>query len=238
MLNSVSTGNGGSDSTSGAAKITQRIRLWQFVIVLVLLVFAVRAFYVQVVRYEFYRKTALSDQLRQYEIPAARGGIKAWDGDRIVPLVLNQKLFTVYADPSFVKAKDRDKVAATLADVIGGKPADYRDKISEDGDNKGRRYVILKKKITKQQRDTLLGFEYPGIGAQEQPYRTYPQGALAGQVLGFVKEDGKGTYGIEQSLENQLNGVPGELKAITDARGVPLVAGGDNIEKRPEAGKD
>lgn len=223
---------------SAAVKAAQRIRLWQGLLILLLAVFIVRAFYVQVVRYEYYRKTALADQLRQYEVPAARGGIKAYDGNRLVPMVLNQKLYTVYADPTFVKDKDRAAVASTLADVIGGKPSDYKGKISDEGDNEGRRYVILKKKVSKSQRDKLLGFKYPGIGAQEQTYRTYPQGSMAGQVLGFVREDGSGTYGIEQSQDSLLKGVPGELKAITDASGVPLVASGDNIEKRPVSGKD
>jgi cell division protein FtsI (penicillin-binding protein 3) len=138
----------------------------------------------------------------------------------------------VYADPSFIK--DTGKISASLADVLGGKPSDYADKMAD----KKRRYVILKKRVSKESRDKLLALEYPGIGAQEQSYRTYPQGGLAGQVLGFVTEDGKGTYGVEQAMNGQLTGTPGELKAITDARGVPLVASSDNIEVQPKAGQD
>jgi len=39
-------------------------------------------------------------------------------------------------------------------------------------------------------------------------------------------------------LDNQLAGQPGELKAITDVRGVPLAANTDNTSKEPVAGKD
>lgn len=215
-----------------AAKAARRIRVWHFLLIAALALFAGRAFYVQVIQYDYYRKTALSDQLKQYEVPAARGKVLAYDGKTAVPLVLNQRLYTVYADPVFIK--DAAKVSGTLADVLGGKPGDYAGKMTD----KERRYVIMKKKVSKQQRDKLLGFEYPGIGAQEEAYRTYPQGAMASQLLGFVKEDGQGTYGIEQTLDDLLSGTPGELKAITDARGVPLVASSDNVEKQPQPGSD
>ncbi len=226
--------NAAQKTAQAAYRTVRRIQVWHFILMVVLAIFVGRAFYVQVIRYDFYSKAALNDQQKQYEIPAARGGIKAYDGETIIPLVLNQKLYTVYADPSFVKDKDRNKVADSLASSLGGKPADYSDKLTD----KKRRYVIMKKKVTKDQRDKLLAFEYPGVGAQEQPYRTYPQGSMAGQVLGFVKEDGQGTYGIEQALNDTLAGKPGELKAITDARGVPLVASGDNVEAHPQIGSD
>ncbi len=215
-------------------KAVRRIRVWQFVVVTILAIFAVRAFYVQVIQYEYYHNSALSDQLKQYEIPAVRGGIKAYDGAAVVPLVLNQKLYTIYADPSFIKDRDRAKVSAALASSLGGQPGDYTDKLSD----KKSRYAILKKKVSKEQRDKLLAYEYPGIGAQEQPYRTYPQGTMAAQILGFLKDDGKGAYGIEEVLQEQLDGEPGELKAITDARGVPLAANASNVEVKPQAGSD
>lgn len=215
-----------------AFRAVKRIRIWHLVLMVVLMVFASRAFYVQVVQYEYYRKTALNDQLKQYEIPAARGAIKAYDGKNVISLVLNQKMYTVYADPSFIK--DSTKVANAIASTLGGHADDYAGKMAD----KERRYVILKKKVNRAERDKLLALEFPGVGAQEQPYRTYPQGSLAGQVLGFVKEDGQGTYGLEQALQNTLAGKPGELKAITDARGVPLVASGNNVEAQPQVGTD
>jgi len=199
---------------------------------LVLVVFAVRAFYVQIIRYNYYHKTALGDQLKQYEIPASRGTIKAHDGNSVVPVVLNQKLYTVYADPSFVK--DPSSLSQKVSSIIGGDAKQYKEQMSQ----KGLRYTILAKKVPKEQAEKLLSYKYPGVGTQEQTYRTYPQGALAGQVLGFVPDDGKGRYGIEQALNSELSGKSGELKAITDAGGVPLAANGSNVETHPVSGKD
>ena len=219
-------------TTANVGQAARRILAWHIVLMAILGLFVGRAFYVQVVRHEYYRTTALSDQLKQYQIPAARGTISAYDGGQTVPIVLNQKLYTIYADPTYVK--DADKVAGSLADILGGKPAHYQDLLKTPN----RRYVILAKKATKDQQQKLLAMKYPGLGAQEQSYRTYPQGALAGQVLGFVNDDGQGTYGIEQSLTKDLSGRPGELKAITDAQGVPLAASGNNVESDPVSGKD
>lgn len=214
------------------ARAVRRIQVWQVLLLMILAVFVVRAFYVQVVRYDYYRTTALNDQLKQYEIPADRGTISAYDGSEKVPIVMNQKLYTLYADPTFIK--DPAKVATTVADVIGGNKAEYEGAMRL----KDKRYVILAKKVTKQRQAKLLAFKYPGLGAQEQTYRTYPQGSLAGQILGFVNDEERGTYGIEQTYHTQLSGKPGELKAITDAQGVPLAANGSNVDINPVAGND
>jgi cell division protein FtsI (penicillin-binding protein 3) len=213
-------------------KVVQRIQIWHVLLMVVLAVFIARAFYIQVVRHDYYRNTALSDQLKQYQIPADRGLISAYDGSQQIPIVLNQKLFTVYADPVYIK--DPAKVASSVAAVVGGNQQTYQKLLKSPG----KRYVILAKKVTKEQRQKLLAFKYPGLGAQEQTYRTYPQGSMAGQVLGFVNDGGDGTYGIEQALSGDLAGKPGELKAITDAQGVPLAASGSNVESDPVAGKD
>lgn len=210
----------------------RRINIWYIFLLAVITVFALRSFYVQVIRYDYYHKAALSDQLKQYQIPANRGIIEAYDGGNVIPLVLNQKLYTIYADPLFIK--NATSVANTLANVLGGNTGDYLSGMQ----TKNTRYVVLAKKITAAHKDALLAYKYPGIGAQEQDYRTYPQGTLAAQLLGFVNDSGNGEYGIEQALNNELSGVPGELKAITDASGVPLASSNNNVDTRPQAGSN
>lgn len=210
----------------------RRVRIWYGLLIVVLTVFGVRLFYVQIIRHDHYKQAALSDQLKQYEIQPPRGTIRALDGTSVVPIVLNQRLYTVYADPTFVK--NPEKVADSLATVLGGTSNDYVDKLKKSG----TRYVVIAKKVDKDKKTKLLGYGYPGIGAQEQDYRTYPQGTMAAQVLGFVNAEGKGTYGIEQALNSELAGKPGELKAITDVHGVPLAANAGNISRPAVAGDD
>lgn len=221
-----------ADEQAATGRAVGRIRLWHFLLMAIFAIFAVRAFYVQVIRYEYYHASALNDQLKQYEIPAKRGIIRAYDGGQSVPIVLNERLFTIYADPMYIK--EPEDVARTVASVVGGDPSEYE----KDMQNKNRRYVVLAKKVSKEKKEKLLAYKYPGLGAQEQSYRMYAQGAMAAQLLGFVNEEGDGKYGIEQALNEKLAGKPGELKAITDVQGVPLAANGSNVESQPQAGED
>jgi len=201
-------------------------------VVAVLVIFGVRIFYLQIIQHEHYRLAALADQFKEYQIAPTRGLIKAHDGDAIVPIVLNQRLYTVYADPSLVK--EADEAAETLAATLGGKTGDYIDKLRTEK----TRYVVIAKKVTEEQKQEILKHKYAGIGAQDQYYRIYPNGTLGSQLLGFVNNDGQGTYGIEQALDVELKGVPGQLKAVTDVNGVPLAANRDNVLIAPEPGKD
>jgi cell division protein FtsI/penicillin-binding protein 2 len=205
-------------------KAVRRVRLFFLLVVFTIGIFWVRAFYLQVIKHDYYRLAAQSDQLKEYEIAAPRGIIQAYNGENLVPIVLNQKLYTLYADPSLVKNTDR--AAETLAATLGGNIADYEKKLKTPK----TRYVILAKKLSPEQRTAILKHKYPGIGAQEISYRTYPNGALASQVLGFVNDEGKGVYGVEQALNNRLSGKPGLLKAVTDVHGIPLAANSDNVQ--------
>ncbi|HLZ15144.1 MAG TPA: penicillin-binding transpeptidase domain-containing protein, partial [Candidatus Saccharimonadales bacterium] len=204
---------------------------WCFVaIVFVFGVFLVRLFYLQVIRYDYFHKAALSDQLKEYQIPATRGLIEAHSGGGVVPIVLNQTLYTLYADPSLVKNAGQD--ADMLAAALGGKSGDYETKLKTSG----TRYVVLARKVPADQKEAILKHKYPGIGAQAVTYRTYPNGQLAAQLLGFVNADGTGTYGIEQALNSELAGKAGMLKAVTDINGVPLAASSGNVDIAPTSG--
>lgn len=190
----------------------------------------VRLFYLQVLRHDYYQRSAYKSQLKQYEIPAERGTISAHDGSAVVPLVLNETLFTLYADPAYVK--DAEHSAVEVQKVIGGDVADIASKLTMPD----MRYVILAKKLSREQKDRIDALKLKGIGTQDAPYRTYPDGQLASQTLGFVNEDGEGKYGLEEALNNELSGKPGMLRAITDASGVPLAANKDNRVTDPVKG--
>ncbi|MET1033578.1 MAG: penicillin-binding protein 2 [Candidatus Saccharimonadales bacterium] len=209
-----------------------RARLWYVIIMVIFGVFLVRLFYLQIIRHDYYKQSAAVGHLKEYEISAARGVIKAHSGSAVVPIALNQTLYTVYADPTIVK--DQAKVAETLASILKGNSADYESQLR----TKDTRYVVIARKVTQVQKEELLKKKFPGVGAQEQPYRTYPNGSLAAQVLGFVNNESKGVYGVEQALDSTLAGKAGQLKAVTDVHGVPLAANTDNILTQPQPGSD
>ncbi|MDQ3064781.1 MAG: penicillin-binding protein 2 [bacterium] len=210
----------------------RRARIMYGLLVFVSAVFIVRLFYLQVIRHDYYSKAALNSQLKEYQIPAERGVISVQNGSSVTPLVLNETKYTLFADPVYVKEPEKHSV--DIARIINGDAA----KISEQLKTADTRYVVLAKKLSEEQHKQISDLDIAGIGTREASYRTYPQGNLAAQVLGFVNEDGKGQYGFEQAYDENLSGKPGELKAITDARGVPLVSSPDNIVTEAEPGSD
>jgi stage V sporulation protein D (sporulation-specific penicillin-binding protein) len=220
-----------SPNTNNNITSIKRVRLWYGALLLVVVIFGIKLFYVQIIQYGHYKQAALNDQLEQYKIPPTRGLIEAQEGNSNVPIVLNQELYTLYVDPTLVK--NVDNVGSKLASAIGGSSDNY-DSLMKTKDT---RYVILAHKITQDQSNKILAMKIPGIGTQGQDYRIYPDGSLASQVLGFVNNSGQGEYGLEQALNKQLTGTPGELKAVTDASGVPLAASKGNIDRQPVNGK-
>ncbi len=207
-----------------------RIRIVYGFIVIIMAIFVIRLFYLQVIKHDYYQTTALQGQYKEYELPAKRGVIEAHNGDGTVPIVLNEVKYTLFADPVYIK--DKQAVASSIQKITGGNTDEIKNKFQDNS-----RYVVLAKKLNKDQKESIDKLELKGIGTREQSYRTYPQGEMAASLLGFVNDEGEGKYGLEQALNDQLKGRPGQLKAITDARGVPLVANKDNIIKDAENGK-
>ncbi|MBA2279021.1 penicillin-binding protein 2 [Candidatus Saccharibacteria bacterium] len=218
----------GPSITVSSAK---RARIIYGLLLLVSSVFIIRLFYLQVIRHDYYRQAALDYQLKEYQIPAERGVILAHNGSQTTPLVLNETKYTLFADPIYVK--EPEKHAVELAAIIQGDAGALVSQLKTPD----TRYVVLAKKLSREQHEKINELDIAGIGTREESYRTYPQGSLAAQILGFVNDDGNGQYGIEQALDERLQGVPGELKAITDARGVPLVSNPDNIVTEAQTGE-
>jgi cell division protein FtsI/penicillin-binding protein 2 len=101
----------------------RRLSIWYAVVIFIIGVIIARLFYLQVIKHDYYQQAALNDQLKQYSIAADRGLIEAHQGSDVVPLVLNQKLYTLYADPSLVT--NPSDSAAKLANITHGKAGDY-----------------------------------------------------------------------------------------------------------------
>jgi cell division protein FtsI/penicillin-binding protein 2 len=215
---------------SNRVSTNRRLTVWYAAVLLIIAIIVIRLFYIQIIRHDYYQRAALSDQLKQYTISADRGLIEAYQGGNVVPLVLNQKLYTLYADPTLVK--DQAKTAAKLTAITHDKTSDYESLMK----TRNSRYEVLAQRLSQQQQAAITALKLPGIGLLAQDYRTYPEGELAAQVLGFVDNSGTGRYGIEQQFNSQLAGTPGLLKAITDVNGVPLAASRDNIRINPKSG--
>ena len=197
---------------------------------LVGLVVGLRLIDLQIIQYSHYQALATNEHQRKYEVPADRGQIYLLDGDTKVPLALDESLKLLYADPSLITKKAA--TASALAAVTGDPASQYLQDLNQGGE-----YVVLKGRIDNTLAARIENLHLYGIGMVSQDYRTYPEGSLASQVLGFVNDNGDGQYGIEGYLNNELKGTPGLLNAKIDTNGVPI-ATADNISRPAIPGDD
>lgn len=217
-----------SDKTTSA-----RAKFLLVIVVAMAIIFVLRLFYLQIIQYSYYKDLADQTQIKQRVIPAQRGLIYAMDGDNPVVLVSNQTVYTVFADPPMVT--DKAKVVSTIQADAGDQA---RDNLTDLLNNTNSRYQILATKVPRSAAEKIKSANLAGIGFQANSQRVYPEGALAGQLLGFVDANGDGQYGVEGGLNSELSGTDGVLKSVTDVNSVPLTLGNQNIDKPAVNGKN
>lgn len=204
-----------------------------YILLAVLGLFAFRLFYLQVIQHGYYKERAYQTQVSKLTIVPERGKVYALDGATPVPLVLNETVYTVFADPQEVD--DIPAVHRALRAIAGGNLVDdYESRL----DDKKLRYVPVARQLTRTQAEKLREKELAGIGFQKGSRRVYPEGQTGSQMLGYVNNDGLGQYGLEGALNTQLTGQAGLLQTVTDVRQIPLTIGQNEISKPAVDGTD
>jgi cell division protein FtsI (penicillin-binding protein 3) len=203
------------------------------VTLIIMAVFVVRLFYLQVIQHEYYLGLADQEQLKQLVIPAKRGEIYAMDGVTPVKMVLNEAVYTVFVDPKVVS--EPKAIIEVIQQVAGGNAQPNLDALLA---RKESRYQIVAKKVTRKQAEMMQSKHLKGLGFQEESQRVYPEAQLAAQTLGFVNNEGNGQYGIEEALNDRLKGKNGSLQSVTDVSNVPLTIGNKNINTPAKNGEN
>ncbi len=89
----------------------------------------------------------------------------------------------------------------------------------------------LKRALQEQAAEGALG-GLTGLQFKAHPQRSYPENALASNILGFVNREGKGYFGIEENYDNLLAGNPVSVLIPTDpnkAYEIPRVPDGTTM---------
>jgi cell division protein FtsI (penicillin-binding protein 3) len=196
-----------------ARVVNSRIRLLLLSIVVVFGVLLGRATWIATVRASSLSSFAQDQTKVTMVLPAGRGTIFDAMG---TPLALGEQATTVYVDPHEITHPRTE--AAKAARVLGLKPKDVLRAITTADTHFA--YVARKaspKLATKLAQKRLPGFHFYG-----EERRSYPQGALASQVLGFAGVDNKGLSGLELELNSQLTGAVGSQTVVRDPTGRPI----------------
>ncbi len=193
--------------------IERRIGLIFAVFLLALVAIAGRAVYLQTAKAGHLKKLAVGQQESRLEIPARRGSILDRNGE---VLATNKSAITVVTTPYLIKNPAR--VAERIAPHLSAEPQEVLPKLADP--DKG--FVYLARQIDPDGAARIKKMEIEGIDFIDESKRQFPQGSVAGQLLGTVGTDGKGLLGLEFMHEKTLNGQPGEQRVIKDARGDPI----------------
>ena len=210
-----------------------RTRILGVGLLVMVAIFVVRLFYIQVIKHDFYETEAYKSQVTKFTIQPKRGQVYAMDGHDTTPLVLNESVYTVFADPQEVK--DPDKIARTMRRIAGG---NVLSGFEENLTSSKLRYVVMARQVSRAQAELIKRENLSGVGLQEAHRRVYPEGQLGAQMLGFVDSEGKGQYGLEGFLDKRLTGTPGQLQAVTDVRRIPLTIGSGDVRQAAHDGDD
>ena len=165
-----------------------------FLFALALMGLWARAYYVQVVKGPEYAKMANRQYWASETVSGKRGEIFDRNG-----LLLAKSIVTpsVYVRPNEIK--DPWTVSHRLGAILGVQPKNIA---AEMGPKK--RFVWVARKISDAQAQAIKAEALPGVYLETENSRQYPQGHMAGQLLGFLNMDGQGIEGLEKSFNDLL----------------------------------
>ena len=187
-----------------------------------------RTYWYQVVEHERFRALASEEHRLKKAIVPRRGDILDRNG---YPLAISVMYHSLYAYPPSVK--DPHSASDALARLIG----QPRDEILSKLRSGGNGAVLLKRKLPSDVSTKIANLNLPGVFLQSEPFRGYPEGSIASQLLGFVGVDFKGLAGLELSLDRELGGEPGLLEAERDTIGGEIAIGRREVVP-PKHGSD
>lgn len=211
----------------GRAGRRARLVVLAVAVVLVVAVFAGRLVYVQAVRGPSVAQQARDERLSTISIIGARGQITDRDGVALATSVerydisVNQRLVGEYRGKGAPDDPDGALgVAKRLAPLLGADAAVL------GGELVGTRsFKYLQKGVLPQVAREIFAMRLPGINVDKVADRVYPNGPLAGNIIGFVNSNGQGLEGLEASLDDRLKGTPGTEVFERGAKGQQVPGG-------------
>lgn len=192
--------------------IERRIGLLFGGFLLCFLVIVGRAFWLQGVQGSELASQAISQQTEIVEVPGLRGDLLDRRGNK---LAASEDAATIYATP--YQVEHPSQAAAQLAPILDEPKGEVLEALTADS---GFSYVAQKVDLGTAAKIDALDLE--GIGELPDSRRTYPQGEMAGQVVGAVGSENQGLMGLEAGEEDVLGGSDGERRIVNDALGEPI----------------
>jgi cell division protein FtsI (penicillin-binding protein 3) len=203
-----------------------RLAIAKIFFLAIFLVVGGRAFYLQVLQGDRLMRLGQRQHLKEWTVLPKRGAVFDRAGE---PLALSLEAQSVYARPR--RIQDIAKTGRELARILKIGAAEIKDKLSP-----AKPFVWIKRQISPNEAGQIQALNIDGIGMFYEPHRYYPQGQLAGQVIGFVGRDAEGLEGLELRYNDYIRGETGSSMTERDALGRRVLVEGIEGLRIPAGG--
>lgn len=219
--------------TTRATRGTRRRTVVALAVILaVLSAFVLRLVDIQVVQADDNVAASLNKLGGSTRVPGARGDIVDEKGTvlasdafvydaQLDPLLISQ--YEKQTDPKKKPKLSWADASERIAEIVGLTGDDVRAFVSDAlAKNPSSQYAKLKTGLSTDQYLALrdLGLAY--VSSKPRAIRVYPNGAVAGNVVGFLNGEGKAQYGIERMDQQCLAGTDGSVSYKRGQRGVRI----------------
>ena len=210
---------------TGERQANRRIRLLLAVFAIVFGVAFGRAVWLQGVRAAPLGRMAAQQHRETVSIPAGRGTIFDDNGAQ---LAIGEQTTTVYADPL------RSRIPGCRARGRACLPR--RPNVLYRSFDRSTRFIPIARFADPKTAAQFLQKRFAGVGGYPEEKRSYPQGTVAADVIGYAGTDNKGLAGLELQYNHQLGGAAGKQVVVRDPvrsrdRRRPLDAGARGAER-------
>jgi len=193
----------------------------------VLTLFAARLVQLQGLEAGRYRILASQQRDRTIPLPALRGSITGANGQ---VLAMTVETYLVHADPPLIPVADQPQVATKLAAYLSLPAYQILDLIQHPT---SPQYVVLAKGVSAQAGGEIAALDLPGISLTPSYARSYPDGDVTANLIGFTGTDSQGALvgaaGLEEEYNSLLAGRAGreQVQIGTNGQQIPLAGSSD-----------
>lgn len=216
---------------------TRRLRLGLGIMLALLLVVGGKLFFVQGLDVGGMAEAARNNRLTPMDLPAERGRIIDSTGaimaDSVIRynIVVDQTVNTKTdefkrrnPDTDTIETISRSQGIAELAAVLGMETSKIREALTGE-----KRYYIVAKEVKPDIEDRISQLAIPGVVSEGVSKRVYPNGSVAGGIVGFLRDGTTGQSGLEQTQDEILKGTPGKRIFEIGADGLRIPVATDEL---------
>ncbi|HOG17210.1 MAG TPA: penicillin-binding transpeptidase domain-containing protein [Syntrophales bacterium] len=180
-----------------------------------------RAFQLQILAGQTLKNIAVKQHTKTLQLQPERGIIFDRNGEKLAVSVAAD---SVCADPA--KVAQPATAARQLAAVLDTDAAAFSKRLTGS-----KHFCWIARRISADQAARVEHLDIDGIFLVKEPKRHYPNGEMAGHVLGFVGTDAVGLEGLELKYDRYLKGAPEKLTIVRDAKGKVMAPRTERADK-------